>query len=276
MLLDRADCIGSTGAGARINTPLIETGKVAGTLCVYGALRSAVGRHSDIVWLAGTGSHKATLSTGGEGATWSWVARVHWGWLWWWRGYHYSDALTEWIPREAWRALADWVVVGHLAPGVVATDTWAWVYTLLVDAGGQMVAVRADHALRAAGRGDSLVRGKTGAHTHSIDFSVLTVWSTGVPSTWVQVCFNWGWWYECTGRQRVTVVAAITCADGVVIPDGALSIASTGSRARVPALLLHTGEVVGALGVNQTFRPTTNIRVSDMILDTATGTSSIS
>ena len=167
-------------------------------------------------------------------------------------------------------------MVGHLAPGVVATYTRAWVDTLLVDAGGQMVAVRADHALRATGWGDSLVGGKTRAHTHSVDFSVLTVWSTGVPSAWIQVCFNWGWRYECTGRQRVTVVAAITCADGVVIPDGALSIAPTGSWARVPALLLHTGQVVGALGVDQTFRPTTNIRVSDMILDTATGASSIS
>ena len=42
---------------------------------------------------------------------------------------------------EAWRPLADRVVVGDLGAGVVAADAGARVHTLLADAGGQLVAL---------------------------------------------------------------------------------------------------------------------------------------
>lgn len=69
VVLDIAFSIWSTGSGAGVDTPLVETGPVARALRVDGALRAAVGRYSDVVWLAGTGCHLVALPAGGEGST---------------------------------------------------------------------------------------------------------------------------------------------------------------------------------------------------------------
>lgn len=54
----------ATGPGARISALLVDAGLVAGTLCIYGALWSAVGRRSHVVGqtaAAGSAVHHPAL-----------------------------------------------------------------------------------------------------------------------------------------------------------------------------------------------------------------------
>ena len=56
-----------------------------------------------------------------------------------------------------------------------------------------------------------------------------------------------------------------------MIPDGTLGIATTSSRAGIGTLLLHAGEVVRALRVDEALRTTANIRVTNVVGDAAAG-----
>ena len=51
--------IGSTGAGAGVNTPLPHTGPVVGTISVDGTLWSAVRRNSNVVRKTGAGCNSS-------------------------------------------------------------------------------------------------------------------------------------------------------------------------------------------------------------------------
>ena len=55
--------------------------------------------------------------------------------------YDNSDTFAEWIPSKSWTTLADWVVVGDLTPGVIATGTGARINTLLIDTSSQLVTI---------------------------------------------------------------------------------------------------------------------------------------
>ena len=141
MMIDNLTfCIGATGARAGINASLLDTGSVAGAVWVNTALRSAVGRSPNVVRQTCAGSNLScvVILTLGEGSTGRWVAGIYLfnDWSWWWCGDLHSDTIAEWVPGEARGTLADGIVVGHLAPGIVTTGAWAGVHTLLVDAGG--------------------------------------------------------------------------------------------------------------------------------------------
>ena len=274
-------CIGTTGARAGINTSLLDTGSVAGAVWVNTAFRSAVGRSPNVVRKTCAGSNLSCviILTLGEGSTGRWVAGIYLfnDWSWWWCGDLHSDTVAEWVPGEARGTLADGIVVGHLAPGIVTAGAWAGVHTLLVDTGGQLATVRADHTLGSAVWRVSLVAWDTGADTHTINLPVLTVGTTGIGVTWVSVHLYGFWWGdEGAGRGGISLVAWVAGADGVVIPDRALGMDTTGARAGVLALLLHTGKMVGAFSVDQTFWSAANIWITNVVLDTSAGTSSSS
>jgi hypothetical protein len=220
VVLNLALCIGSTGAGARVDAALVEARPVAWALGVDRTLRAAVRWHANVVGEAGAGSNPtaSTLPAGGELATGGRVAGVHRRGPGGRRGDNHSCALAEGVTSETWRALADRVVVGDLASGVVAADAGARVHTLLVDAGGQLVAVRADDTLGPTCWGDALVGGEAGAHTHSIDLLVLTVGATRV---WVarRPFFFHRLNDEGASGDRVPFVVRVAGADGVVVPD---------------------------------------------------------
>ena len=76
-------------------------------------------------------------------------------------------------------------MVGHLTPGIIATGARAGIHTLLVYAGCQLTAVRADHTLWSAVWRITLISGHTGTDTHTIDLSVLAVGAAGVRVTGV-------------------------------------------------------------------------------------------
>ena len=69
MVDDLALSCWSTGSGTRVTALLSDTGQVAGTLTVENALRSAVGRDSDISGQAGAGSDACLVPALREWAT---------------------------------------------------------------------------------------------------------------------------------------------------------------------------------------------------------------
>ena len=126
-------CIWSTRARAWVNTFFIETGLVAGTFCIDGAFWSAVGWHSDVVWLTSASSNLVAFSASGERAARRRTARVDWNRTWRRRSDDHLGALAERIASEARGTLAHRIVVGDLASGIVPTHTWARINALLVD-----------------------------------------------------------------------------------------------------------------------------------------------
>ena len=127
--------------------------------------------------------------------------------------YDNSDTVAEWIASKSWRTLADWVVVGDLAPGVIATGTGTRINTLLIDTSSQLVTIRADNTLWATVRRSSLEGREACTHTYSINFSVLAVGSARIGIAWVSIKFNWLWWrYDLASGGWITRVAGVTCA----------------------------------------------------------------
>ena len=125
--------VGSTRAGARVDTFFVEASLVAGALRIDGALRPAVGWHADVVWLTSAGSNLVTFSASGERATRRGTARVDWNWTWRRGSDDHPGALAERITSEAGGTLAHRIVVGDLASCIVPTNAWARINALLVD-----------------------------------------------------------------------------------------------------------------------------------------------
>ena len=119
----------------------------------------------------------------------------------------------------SWRTLTDGVVIGHLTPGIITTGAWAGVNTLLVDAGSELVTVRAHHTLWPTVRRVALISRDTGADTDSVHLSVLTVGTAGVGVTGIRD--DWlgrGWRDESTGGGGVSCVSLVTGTDRIVVP----------------------------------------------------------
>ena len=265
----------STRSWTGVNTFLSDTGSVAGAVWVDGTLRSTVGRDPDIVGQTGAGRHLAVhaVLTLGEGAAGGGVAGIdvllddH--------GLLHLDAVTEGVSGVSRRTLADGVVVDDLTPGVVATSPRTGVDTLLVDAGRELVTVRADHTLWPAVRRVALVAWDTGTHTDTIDLPVLTVGTTGIRVAGVGRLDRRRRRDEGTGGGGVSCVSRVAGADGIVVPHGALGVPPAGPRTGVATLLLDTGQVVGTLSVDQTLWSAAHVRVSDVVLDTSAGSGSV-
>ena len=271
MILHHTLCIWSTRARARVDAFFVEASLVARTFCVDGAFRPAVRWNSDVVWLTSAGSNLIALSAGGEGAARSGTARVDRNRSWWRSGDNHLCTLTERITSETRGALTHRVMVGDLTSCIVSTHTWAGIDAFLVDARCEMVAIRAHHTLRSTGRWGSLVSWQARTNAHSVDFTMLAVWSTWVGITWISVDHYRCGRDQCTSRYWVSFVSRVAGTDGVVISDRALGIAATSSRAGIGTLLLHAGEVVRALRVDETLRTTANIRVTNVVGDAAAG-----
>ena len=214
--------IGTTGSWTGVDTFLPDTGQVAGTVGVDGALGSAVGRNSDVVGQTGAGRHLPghVVLALREGAAGRGVAgidvqlRDHRSY-----GRLHLDTVTEGVSGVSRGTLTDGVVVGDLTSGVVTTGPWAGVDTLLVDAGSQLTTVRADHTLWPAVGRVALVARDTGADTDSVHLSVLTVGTAGVRVTGVSDDWpGWGWRDQSTGGGGVSCVSLVTGTDGIVVP----------------------------------------------------------
>ena len=106
---------------------------------------------------------------------------------------------------------------------------------------------------------------------------MLAVGAAGVGVTGVQVHRSRGRrGNEGAGRGGVSFIARVAGTDGIVIPDCTRGMDSTGAGAGVSALLLHTGQVVGALCVDQTLGSAAHIGVTNVVRDASAGPGSLS
>jgi len=76
---------------------------------------------------------------------------------------------------------------------------------------------------------------------------------------------------QLAGRKRVTRVAGAARADGIVVAHAALRVKTAGAGAGVPTLLVHAGQVVGALSVNEALRAAAHVGVADVLGDALAG-----
>ena len=185
-------------------------------------------------------------------------------------------AASERVTSETREALAHRVMVGDLTSCIVSTNTRAGINTFLVDACCEMVTIGADHTLGSTGGWGALVGWQARANAHSIDFTMLAVWTTGVGITWISVNHNRCWRNQRTSRKWVSFISTVAGADRIMISDRALGIAATSSGAGIGTLFLHAGEVVRAFCIDETLRTAANIWVTKVVGDAATGASPIS
>jgi hypothetical protein len=90
----------------------------------------------------------------------------------------YGLASDEWVSSETRRTATDWIVVHYFAASSHTTRPWTRVSTSLVAAGLILTTLRAHYALWPTCWWTAYEARDARAHSLSIDFTTLTVWST--------------------------------------------------------------------------------------------------
>ena len=218
-------CIGATCTWTGIDALLIDTSRGARAVRVDNTLRTAIGWHADIVGQAGAGRDVVGVAALRVGAARTWHARISWP-----RdrrgcGDLNAGTLAKRIAGVARRTLADGIVIGHLAAGIVTARARTGIHTLLIDTGGELGTIRADHTLGPTVGWGSLIARQAGADTHTIHFAVLAVRPTRIWIAGFAILHNGlGRWDKLTGGQRIPGIAHDARANRIVIADGALRI----------------------------------------------------
>ena len=239
-----------TGAGARVDTLLIDAGLVLRAFGTNGALRPTSGRAADEGGQAGAHGLAVGLPALAVGPTRRGLAgvpgrRLGQHWL---RWDHVAE--PEGVAGVARPAGALRQVVHHLAVRVLTTGSRARVLALVPNAGPVGRAVRVDGALGVA----ALVRvaqvlGQAGAGARSVKLPTNGVGTARAGLAGVEVLLDHGLLYQRALRERVSSVAHDADAPRRVADHPALSVLAARPRARVPALLVDAGQVGGALAV---------------------------
>ena len=165
-------------------------------------------------------------------------------------------------------------MVGDPALRVVATQAGAGVAALLLDAGRGLAALRAHETLGSAvGRGayHALL---AGADADSVTLPELAVGAAGVGVAGVQLLHNG----HASGdegalRDGVPSVAQQAGAHRLVAVGVAHSIDAAHAGAGVHTLVVDTGSVGGAVGIEDTFWATCQVGVTKVSWDTGAGSS---
>ena len=142
---DLAAGINSTSARARINTALIKTGPVLGTIWADNTLRSTVGRSAKIASQACADTATTLHALVGKGTTKTVSTGVQFlcYCLFWWT----AGALLKSITHKSRRAATHGHMVNDLTLGIATTGARARVNTFIVSAGLVTVTVWVENAL---------------------------------------------------------------------------------------------------------------------------------
>lgn len=196
----------ATGAGARIPTLLIDARLAAGTLSVNSALRSAIGRSSQIANQAGTSGSIALCAALGVGAAWRGNTGIDWSLLdgrRWdsfgddgtvniWRNHtkmqpltRHGEAAQKGVARITGATCTNGTVVDHPTGGLFSAGIWTGVDALLANTCLVKRTLRGDGAFGPTRWWGTHILGKTGAHGLFVTFTALRVgtargWLAGI------------------------------------------------------------------------------------------------
>ena len=155
-------------------------------------------------------------------------------------------------------------MIGHLAVGIGATETWAGINTVEVPALFACRAVRVDDTLRSAGYvGVSKVVRDALTGTSRTSLGTDSIRSTGRRIAGIDYLSDWSWCCNSVaGSERVSGVSRVTATCRSVIVDTAGGVSSTDSRTRIHTLLSDAGFVHRTFRINCAFWLAFNIWIS--------------
>ena len=161
-----------------------------------------------------------------------------------------QTAEREWVPSVADATGALRQVVDDLAVGTLPARARTRVLAPVPDAGSVGRAVRVERALwPAALVGVADVLGQAGAGARSVLLPTDGVHATRRGLTGVEIFLRGDHLDGVALHEGVSSVASDTDAASRVADHSALGVLTAGSRARVAALLVDAGQVLGALAV---------------------------
>ena len=149
MVSDPALSIRSTETRTGVPTLLLDTGSDLGTFRAHQTFRSAVGRRSNLVWLAGANTYTILFLLLAVRTTRIRITRV--------KFFIYRDTsgnqgtLGNGIPRVSIKAGTDGLVTNGVTDGIDATGSGTRVNTFVVLAGSVSWAVCIQHTLWSTG-----------------------------------------------------------------------------------------------------------------------------
>ena len=251
MVSDSAVGIDSTEARTGILTLSVDAGLVGGTVSVDLALGSAVGGRAKHLW-------KTVALTSAANSSWRFtvgstrirITRIlshYWFWCRW-----RPSTGHKWISKVSLVADTQRDVIGNLAVGIGATETWARVNTMKISALFCSWTVCIDDTLRSAGDiGVSKVVWDTLARSCSVPLIAHSIaatwrWVAGVQP----LSDDWRGGDPETVGERVPSVARVTGAGGGVSVDRAGGVCPAHPGAGVATLVVDAGQVRGALRVD--------------------------
>jgi len=177
--------------------------------------------------------------------------------------------LFEWISDVFLGAGTDRIVVAYLALGIEATRATARISALLVDASQMLSALRAYHTLgTTCGRSSKVA---TFATTCGMSFHSTTdaIGPAGIRFTYADGANR----STFTPHEGIALKATSATAGGHMIYHCTFGVRTTGTGARIAAMLLYAGQGRGTLRVVNTFWTTSGaVGISEIGLNaTATG-----
>ena len=150
MVSDSAVGIDSTEAWAGILALSVDAGLVGGAVSIDLALRPAVGRRAEHLWktvaLTSVANSSWWFTVGSTRIRITRILSLHWLWCWWW-----LSAGHKWISKVSLVTDTQRDVIGNLAVGIGATETWAGVNTMKISALFCSWTICIDDTLRPAG-----------------------------------------------------------------------------------------------------------------------------
>jgi len=153
-----------------------------------------------------------------------------------------------------------------------AADPRTGVHTVQVDTGQGRWAVRIDCAFwPTCNVGVAKILGNALACSSSCPTRASSIAPTGGGVAGVYDFSRCKWSsYPPAGSKGISLIPRVTATLWGVVGDGACGVVATHPRARVHAVLVHTGKVARTLSIDYTLRLTLNVWVASIVPDAGT------
>lgn len=133
MIVNIASGLWWTNSDTRINATFINASQIARTFRICNAFRSTIWSSADIIWQARTNRSITNFTTLWIWSAWRWhtTNRLNWNNR---MTHFFLDASNEWIASVTNFTATNWIVINHLASGVLTAYGFTWIFAFLIDA----------------------------------------------------------------------------------------------------------------------------------------------